>query len=140
MYDSYTPIRFVLEVELMIPCDCGSEDATWHGDRHGLRTYMCEKCYVESRRVSWYPLISKIVEEHQHTFICKKTHEERHEEWCDELDEEEYKPKDKNSMLIDGYTASMLKQVADLLSGERGDKFKALPICQAVNLGWRMIS
>jgi len=27
------------------PCACGSPDAGWHGDEHGLRTYSCDACY-----------------------------------------------------------------------------------------------
>lgn len=27
------------------PCDCGNADADWHGDRNGLREYMCAKCW-----------------------------------------------------------------------------------------------
>lgn len=27
------------------PCACGSPDARWHGDEHGLRTYSCDACY-----------------------------------------------------------------------------------------------
>lgn len=27
-----------------IPCDCGSDEATWRGDRYGLRMYLCPDC------------------------------------------------------------------------------------------------
>lgn len=30
------------------PCECGSPDAHWHGDRRGLRVYMCDKCAKEN--------------------------------------------------------------------------------------------
>lgn len=28
----------------IIPCDCGSDKATWRGDRYGLRMYLCPDC------------------------------------------------------------------------------------------------
>lgn len=27
-----------------IPCDCGSDNARWHGERTGLRSYRCDNC------------------------------------------------------------------------------------------------
>lgn len=32
-------------------CDCGSTEASWHGDRYGLRQYMCAKCWNDSQEV-----------------------------------------------------------------------------------------
>lgn len=29
---------------LIIPCDCGSPDAVWRGDKCGLRMYVCDDC------------------------------------------------------------------------------------------------
>lgn len=29
----------------VVPCECGSKDATWHGDEYGSRIYMCDKCW-----------------------------------------------------------------------------------------------
>jgi hypothetical protein len=29
---------------LIIPCDCGSPDAVWRGDKCGHRMYVCEDC------------------------------------------------------------------------------------------------
>lgn len=26
------------------PCECGNLEATWYGDRHGSRQYMCSEC------------------------------------------------------------------------------------------------
>ena len=31
------------------PCDCGNPHASWHGDRCGLRSYMCDKCWREQK-------------------------------------------------------------------------------------------
>jgi hypothetical protein len=28
----------------VIPCDCGSDQANWRGDKHGLRMYLCPDC------------------------------------------------------------------------------------------------
>jgi hypothetical protein len=36
------------------PCECGSRDASWHGDRYGLREYYCPKCYNQKTR-NWKP-------------------------------------------------------------------------------------
>ncbi len=27
------------------PCDCGNENASWHGDHCGRREYCCDKCF-----------------------------------------------------------------------------------------------
>ncbi len=27
-----------------IPCDCGSPNAVWRGDKNGLRMYICDEC------------------------------------------------------------------------------------------------
>lgn len=27
------------------PCECGNPEASWHGDRNGLRERMCETCW-----------------------------------------------------------------------------------------------
>jgi hypothetical protein len=29
---------------LIIPCDCGSPDAVWRGNKCNLRMYVCEDC------------------------------------------------------------------------------------------------
>lgn len=29
---------------LIIPCECGSDQANWRGDRYGLRMYLCPDC------------------------------------------------------------------------------------------------
>ena len=28
----------------IIPCDCGSDQANWRGDKYGLRMYLCPDC------------------------------------------------------------------------------------------------
>lgn len=33
------------QFETRIPCACGSLNASWHGDRIGLRSYCCDSCY-----------------------------------------------------------------------------------------------
>jgi hypothetical protein len=40
-----------LERMVRPPCDCGSTDASWHGDRYGLRQYMCDKCWLGKTRI-----------------------------------------------------------------------------------------
>lgn len=30
--------------EAAIPCDCGSDQANWRGDKYGLRMYLCPAC------------------------------------------------------------------------------------------------
>ena len=30
--------------DTVIPCDCGSDQANWRGDKYGLRMYLCPDC------------------------------------------------------------------------------------------------
>jgi len=30
-----------------IPCECGNEDGSWHGDKRGYRSYCCEECWQD---------------------------------------------------------------------------------------------
>jgi len=32
-------------IQTIIPCDCGSTEAYWHGDRSGHREYCCDECW-----------------------------------------------------------------------------------------------
>lgn len=32
-------------VQKIVPCECGSSDAYWHGPEDGLREYCCDRCW-----------------------------------------------------------------------------------------------
>lgn len=36
------------------PCDCGNENASWHGDHCGRREYCCDKCW-QAKHISSCP-------------------------------------------------------------------------------------
>ncbi len=36
------------------PCDCGNENASWHGNEHGRREYCCDKCW-QAKHISSCP-------------------------------------------------------------------------------------
>jgi hypothetical protein len=35
----------------VVPCECGSHEAYWHGPEGGVRVYCCDKCWskIESK-------------------------------------------------------------------------------------------
>jgi hypothetical protein len=33
-----------------MPCECGSDDAYWHGSEEGLREYVCDDCWRDRPR------------------------------------------------------------------------------------------
>ena len=62
------------------PCECGSEEASWHGDRCGIRQYMCEKCWKRGNKAD--PILKLGIPAHfrpsNAKIICKlETHIEK---------------------------------------------------------------
>ena len=41
----YDPKDFPARPAFILPCDCGSRDAWWHGPEDGLRVYCCAPCW-----------------------------------------------------------------------------------------------
>ena len=36
----------------VIPCECGSRDAYWHGPEHGSRVYACDSCWERMQGIA----------------------------------------------------------------------------------------
>jgi hypothetical protein len=45
----------------------------------------------------------------------------------------------KGAMWLDHFTASMLVQIADGLNVENRERFEAMPLVNAVDMGWKIV-
>ena len=41
------PFPYRPEAFTSIPCQCGNPDASWHGKKHGYRSYSCQECWQD---------------------------------------------------------------------------------------------
>ena len=77
---------------------------------------------------TWLPTARKIVEERQYQYVHPVTGAIMEEE-------------EEGSVLLDGFTASMLVQVYDALQKPSNrEKFASLPLLKAADVGWRLVS
>lgn len=45
-------------------CECGNPNASFHGDRHGLRSFRCNQCEAINAALQW--LASDYVQRNKH--------------------------------------------------------------------------
>jgi len=93
--------------------------------------------------MSWLAIVQKVVDEGAYAYINKDTHEEVSDvEYVSENDEDyvdRLKPhNNKNTVLLDGYTASMLIKITNGLNEKNRERFTNLPILKAVKIGWEL--
>jgi hypothetical protein len=48
-------VRGAYAAQRVVPCECGSRDAYWHGPENGTREYACDPCWerIQAIRALW---------------------------------------------------------------------------------------